>query len=151
MVCNDFHLIPPGYFYWKILWKSTKAKKKSAKSANPRVYHWIPYLKINVIYSQTKRGFNGKASGFCGFFFAFVDFQSIFQWKYPGGLKWKLLHIKKTAFYKGISNLLGSFLTFNLQDGVNFFPNFNCSRTLFSMGCPERLKKFSFKVLKNKF
>ena len=26
-VANNFHLIPPGYFHWKILWKSTKAKK----------------------------------------------------------------------------------------------------------------------------
>ena len=38
----------------------------------------------------------------CGFFFAFVDFQSIFQWKYPGGIEWKLLHTKKLAFYEGI-------------------------------------------------
>ena len=52
MVCKNFHLIPPGYFHWKILWKSTKAKK-SAKSASPWVYHWIPSLKRNVIYSQT--------------------------------------------------------------------------------------------------
>ena len=35
-------------------------------------------------------------------FFAFVDFQSIFQWKYPGGIIWKLLHTKKPAFYKGM-------------------------------------------------
>jgi len=35
-------------------------------------------------------------------FFAFLDFQSIFQWKYPGGIKWKLLHTKKPAFYKGM-------------------------------------------------
>ena len=52
LVCNNFHLIPPGYFHWKILWKSTKAKK-NAKSASPRVYHWISSLKRNVIYSQT--------------------------------------------------------------------------------------------------
>ena len=45
--------------------------------------------------------------------------------------------------HNSLSNLLSSFITFNLQKGVNFFPNFNCSRTLFSIGSPERLKKFS--------
>ena len=54
LVSNNFHLIPPEYFHWKILWKSTKAKKKSAKSASPQVYHWIPSLKRNAIYSFLK-------------------------------------------------------------------------------------------------
>jgi len=45
------------------------------------------------------RGFNDKPEGL-RIFFAFVDFQSIFHWKYPGGVKWKLLHTKKPAFYK---------------------------------------------------
>ena len=37
LVCNNLHLIPPGYFHWKILWKSTKPKKirKIYKSLNP--------------------------------------------------------------------------------------------------------------------
>ena len=76
MVCNNFHLIPPGYFHWKILWKSTKAKKirkickPSGLSLNPlfknecpRVYHWIPlgfkfplsliFLRVNASHKGT--------------------------------------------------------------------------------------------------
>ena len=50
-------------------------------------------------------GFNDKPEGLriLRIFFAFVDFQSIFQWKYSGGIKWKLLHTKKPAFYEGMN------------------------------------------------
>ena len=41
---------------------------------------------------------NPRACGFCGFFFTFVDYQSIFQWKYPGGIKWKCCIPKNQIF-----------------------------------------------------
>ena len=50
---QQFSFNPTGIFSLKDTLKIYKGKKKSAKSASPRVYHWIPSLKRNVIYSQT--------------------------------------------------------------------------------------------------
>ena len=45
-------------------------------------------LSESKLHSFLKRGFNDKPEGLriLRIFFAFVDFQSIFQWKYPGGI-----------------------------------------------------------------
>ena len=50
---QQFSYNPAGIFSLKGTLKIYKGIKKSAKSASPRVYHWIPSLKRNVIYSQT--------------------------------------------------------------------------------------------------
>jgi len=50
---QQFSFNPTGIFSLKDTLKIYKGKKKSAKSASPRVYHWLPSLKRNVIYSQT--------------------------------------------------------------------------------------------------
>ena len=52
-------------------------------------------LRVNDI-PFLNRGFNDLR--ILRIFFGFVDFQSIFQWKYPGGIKWRLLHTKKSSF-----------------------------------------------------
>ena len=45
MVCNNFHLVPPGYFHSKIIWKSTKAKKNPQ---NPQALGFI----INSLFKK---------------------------------------------------------------------------------------------------
>ena len=72
--------------------------------------------KLESMEILTPEGINDKPEGLriLQIFFAFVDFQSIFQWKYPGGIKWKLLHTKKPAFYKGM-HILKKTISYKLQ------------------------------------
>ena len=112
MLWNYFYLIPPLlkmiinnknnllFFY--------KGMSFSLRQIRINVSFTLRQISIDSKLSESKwhsflkTGFNDNSEGLRIFFFAFVDFQSIFQWKYPCGIIWKLLHTKKPAFYKGM-------------------------------------------------